>query len=220
MNTQNKKNKSFILAMVLWGLVQVTCGLFILVSVMGYWGHKFKFVVAVSSSYIIAGKCTIAFSYFRGKALKIAVIVSSVLSIIFGTAEFIFLLVSHSQKHTKLVCNVETVICLGSIFNTLFLYSFCTSTPGFYHLEEETDCPPPPYHQVNLDSGNQESHEATSPPPSYTIDAETPPPPYDQVTCDSVNQDSPDAASPPPSYTIDDWALYQANINLAWQGEC
>ena len=135
MNTPHKKSKSFILAMVLWGLVQVTCGLFILVSVMGYWGHRFKFVVAVSSSYIIAGKCTLAFSYFRGKALKIAVIVSSALSIIFGTAEFIFLLVSHS-----LVCNVETVICLGSIFNTLFLYSFCTSTPGFYHLEEEQSC--------------------------------------------------------------------------------
>ena len=81
--------------MVLWGLVQVTCGLFILVSAMGYRGHNFTlnnplFVVAVSASYITAGKCTIAFSYFRGKTLMVAVVVSSALSIILDVHQAFF----------------------------------------------------------------------------------------------------------------------------------
>ena len=207
MNPPHKKEKLFILSMVLWGLVQVTCGLFILVSAMGYRGHNFTlnnplFVLAVSSSYITAGKCTIAFSYFRGKALMVAVVVSSALSIVFGATQFILLVASHHGKKTPgygigeqsvLLREeiIETVICLGSIFKALFLFVFLhkcrTSTPGFVHLEEETENPPPPPAYDTLETGNQESNEATGPPPVYTIADQT---------------------------------RYQANINLVWQGDC
>ena len=237
MNTPHKKNKSFILAIVLCGLVQVTCGFLMLASVMGYWGHKFPLnnhlvVVAASLSYIIGGKCTMAFSYFRGKALMIAVIVFSVLSVIFGAIQFIFLILSHSQKKT-LLCDgtTETVICLGSIFNTVFFSAFSTSLhftsrrrrtpphhpmnqvnlsrdtlppsydqvslyintipPPYHQVILDTDTLPPPYDQVNLDYGNQESYDATSPPPSYTHDMDTLPPPYDQVILENKRATKP-----------------------------
>ena len=193
--------------MVLWGLVQVTCGLFILVSAMGYRGHNFTlnnplFVVAVSASYITAGKCTIAFSYFRGRALMVAVVVSSALSIIFGSTQFIVLVASHHGKktpgydiHERSVYLreeiIETVICLGSIFKALFLFVFLhkcrTSTSGFIHLDEETENPPPPPAYDTLETGNQESDEATR---------------------------------TPPIYTIADRTSYQANINLAYIFSC
>ena len=207
--------------MALWGLVQVTCGLFILMSVGGYWGHNIHFnnpilVIAASTSYITAGKCTIAFSYFRGKVLMVAVVISSALSINFGTTQFILLAASHHGRRTTAwsqgyykeegsvyLCKgtIETVICLGSILKAFFLAVFLRkcriSAPGFVHLEEETDIPPPPYD--TLETGN-------------------PPPPYDMI--EAGNQDSQEATSPPPIYTIADQTRYQANITLAWQGDC
>ena len=207
MNPLYKKEKLFILSMVLWGLVQLACGLFILVSEMGYRGHNFNlnnpiFVVAVSASYITAGKCTIAFTYFRGKALMVAVFVSSALSIVFGAIQFISLVACHHGKMTLGYDigeesvhleegTIETVICLGSIFNAVFLFVFLrkcrSSTAEFLHLEEETDSSSPPPAYDTIERGNQESNETTS---------------------------------PPPIYTNDDWTRYQANIDLAWQGDC
>ena len=134
--------------MALWGLVQVTCGLFILMSVGGYWGHDIHvnnpiLVIAASTSYITAGKCTVAFSYFRGKVLMVAVVISSALSINFGTTQFILLAASHHGRRTPgyyqedesvYLCNgtIETVICLGSIFKALLFVFLCkcyTSAP-------------------------------------------------------------------------------------------
>ena len=205
MNPTNKKEKLFLLSMVLWGVVQSACGLFILVIEMGNKGHNLIhnnpiIVLASSVSYIIAGKCTIGFTYFRGKALMVAVVVTSTLSIIFDLPQLISLFDSHHGKKTLGKENgegsvhvqegtIETVICLGIIFKVLFLFVFkekCrTSTPAFVHLKEDTDSLPPP-------------------PPAY----------------DNLEKKSNEAITPPPVNTIVDWTRYQANINLAWQGEC
>ena len=182
--------------MVLWGLVQVTCGLFIRASMKGYWGHNVStplnnplFVVAVSSSYITAGMCSIAFGYFRGKALMIAVVVSSALSLTFGTTRFILLVVSHRGKKTPSYDNeeeesvylckgtIEAVIVLGSISRALFLFVFLHTAPGFLHLEQERDSPPPSYDMLELgdppppydtiEMGNHLEEEMVNLPPPY-----------------------------------------------------
>ena len=187
-----RKEKLFILSMVLWGIVQLASGLFILVSEMGYKGHNLSHnkplvvLLASSASYMNAGMCTIAFTYFCGKAIQrpsepalmVPVVLTFALSIAFDFPQFIFLLDSHHGK-----------ICLGIIFKVLFLFVFkekCrTSTPAFVHLKEDTDSLPPP-------------------PPAY----------------DNLEKKSNEAITPPPVNTIVDWTRYQANINLAWQGEC
>jgi len=178
MNPTNKKEKLFILSMVLWGLWY---GLFILAIEMGYKGHNLihnnpLFVLASSVCYIIAGMCTIGFTYFRGKALMVAVVVTSALSIIFDFTQLIALFDSHHGKKTPgkeigegsvhvQEGTIETVICLGIIFKVLFLFVFkekCrTSTPAFVHLKEDTDSlPPPPPAYDNLE---KKSNEAITP---------------------------------------------------------
>ena len=82
MKTQQREDKLFILSMVLWGLVQVTCGRYILVRAKGYLGYNsLPLVVAPSLSFITAGKCTMAFAFIQGKVLKIAVFTFSFLQL-------------------------------------------------------------------------------------------------------------------------------------------
>ena len=81
METSQKEFKSIILTLVLWGLVQVACGLSLLVTVMGYWEHILfplnepLFAFAVAPIFINAGTFIIAFAFVRGKFLRIAVFV-------------------------------------------------------------------------------------------------------------------------------------------------
>ena len=225
MNPAYKKEKLFILSRILWGLLQVACGLFVLVLELGNRGHNSSLsnpllVMAASASYITAGKCTIAFSYFRGKLLMVAVVLFSALSINFGVIQFILLVTyPHGKKslgHDSVQeCTIETVIFFGSIFKATFLFVFIrkclTSTPAFVHLEEDTESPPPPppAYDDTIMAGDQECLETNSFPP---------PPAYD--TLETGDQESHEDTSPPPVYTNDDWTRYQENINLAWQGEC
>ena len=122
----------------------------------------------------------------------IAVVVSSALSLTFGTTRFILLVVSHRGKKTPSYDNeeeesvhlckgtIEAVIVLGSISRALFLFVFLHTAPGFVHLEEERDSPPPPYD--TLETGD-------SPPPYDTIEMGNHleeemvnlPPPYDTI---------------------------------------
>ena len=193
-----KQGKLFLLCMLIWGLLQLTCGLVILVGVVGqdHWNHHYPlneplFLLAASSSFITAGKCAIAFGYFReSKGLKIAVVVTSVLSMIIGVAHFLLLEPSSPRDGNTLLrydkreetvhisqetVEIETTINLGSVINAVFLLIFipnCRKSGfGFDHLEEETDNEPPPYnhHTIEAGVGNHESCEATSPPPIYTI---------------------------------------------------
>ena len=186
-----KQGKLFILSMLIWGLLQLTCGLVILVG-QDHWNHHYPlneplFLLAASSSFITAGKCAIAFGYFReSKGLKIAVVVTSVLSMIFGVAHFLLLEPSSPrdgntlQRYAKReetvhisqeTVEIETMIYLGSVINAVFLLIFipnCRKSGfGFDHLEEETDNEPPSYNHHTIDAGV--GNEATSPPPIYTI---------------------------------------------------
>ena len=210
-----KQGKLFILSMLIWGLLQLTCGLVILVGVVDqdHWNHHYPlneplFLLAASSSFITAGKCTIAFGYFReSKGLKIAVVVTSVLSMIFGVAHFLLLEPSSPrdgntlQRYAKReetvhisqeTVEIETTIYLGSVINAVFLLIFipnCRKSGfGFDHLEEETDNDPPPYnhHTIEAGVGNHQSCEA---------------------------------ASPPPIYTISEGTQYQSNITIMWQNQ-
>ena len=193
-----KQGKLFILSMLIWGLLQLICGLVILVGVVDqdHWNHHYPlneplFLLAASSSFITAGKCAIAFGYFReSKGLKIAVVVTSVLSMIFGVAHFLLLEPSSPRDGNTLqrydkreetvhisqeTVEIETMIYLGSIINAVFLLIFIPNCKksgfGFVHLEEETDNDPPSYnhHTIEAGVGNHEGYEATSPPPIYTI---------------------------------------------------
>ena len=187
-----KQGKLFILSMLIWGLLQLICGLVILVGVVDqdHWNHHYPlneplFLLAASSSFITAGKCAIAFSYFRdSKGLKIAVVVTSVLSMIIGVAHFLLLdpssprygnTLQRYDKREETVHisqeTVQTMIYLGSIINAVFLLIFIPNCKksgfGFVHLEEETDNEPPSYNHHTIDAGV--GNEATSPPPIYTI---------------------------------------------------
>ena len=187
-----KQGKLFILSMLIWGLLQLICGLVILVGVVDqdHWNHHYPlneplFLLAASSSFITAGKCAIAFGYFReSKGLKIAVVVTSVLSMIIGVAHFLLLEPSSprdgntlqrydKRKETVHIYQetVETMIYLSSIINAVFLLIFIPNCKksgfGFVHLEEETDNDPPSYNHHTIEAGV--GNEATSPPPIYTI---------------------------------------------------
>ena len=79
----------FDMFMVMWGLIEVTCGLSIQVSVMGHCGLNFPpnyplAFVSASASLFYAGSSTAAFPFLRGRVSMVAVLLTSVLSIIFG----------------------------------------------------------------------------------------------------------------------------------------
>ena len=160
MKTSQKEINRFILTLVLWGLVQVICGLSILVTVMGYWRHILFplnepiFVFVAVPIFINAGTCIIAFAFVRGKILRIAVFVTSVISLIFSVSMSFLLIISH-HGHTQSYNRDEDstsetvylfqlamgmVIAFGNSFTATFFSLFlprccCTSTPGLVHLQ-------------------------------------------------------------------------------------
>ena len=200
METSQKGFKSIIFTLVLWGLVQVACGLSLLVTVMGYWEHILfplnqpLFAFAVAPIFINAGTFIIAFAFVRGKFLRIAVFVTSFLSMILGASLSFLLTVSRhgtTQGYDEAVyllqVTIGMVIALGnsftSVFFSLFLPRCCASTtPGVvYYIEEEMDNPlPPPYYHQPLETmsfvecqgltsfGNHQIYQATDHPPHYT----------------------------------------------------
>ena len=206
MKTPQKEVKPFTFLLILWGLLQVTCGLGIIVTVMDFWNHILfplknpVFVFAASLSFINGGSCTLAFAFFRGKFVWI-VLATSIISTIFGASMSILLTVSRHRN--TLGHNEETVyrvqltigllVALGNSFSAIFyslLRSCCfASTPGhLVHFVKEIDNPS--YYQQTLQF----------------------------IKCQVLNwgssfgtvrtQESPGL---PPVYTIDDWKRYEAD---------
>ena len=133
MKTPQKEVKPFTFLLILWGLLQVTCGLAIIVTVMDFWNHILfplknpVFVFAASLSFINGGSCTLAFAFFRGKFVWI-VLATSIISTIFGASMSILLTVSRHRN--TLGHNEETVyrvqltigllVALGNSFSAIF----------------------------------------------------------------------------------------------------
>ena len=208
MKTPQKEVKPFTFLLILWGLLQVICGLAIIVTVMDFCDHILfplknpVFVFAASLSFINGGSCTLAFAFFRGKFVWI-VLATSIISTIFGASMSILLTVSRHRN--TLGHNEETVyrvqltigllIALGNSFSAIFysLFRSCrlASTPGhLVHFVKEIDNPS--YYQQTLQF----------------------------IKCQVLNwgsassfgairtQESPGL---PPVYTIDDWKRYEAD---------
>ena len=205
------------ITLVLWGIVQISCGLSILVTVMGYWDHILfplnepLFVFSSCPIFINAGTFIIAFAIVRGKCLRIAVFVTSTMSIIFGVS-LSFLLTVSRHGNTRGYDTVEDsttetvflfqlaigmVIALGNsftaVFFSLFLPRSCcpSSTPGLVHFEHETDNlepPPPPYYHQPFETMSFVKCQDWS-----SIDKQ------------EIYQDM----GLPPAYTITDWTCFQ-----------
>ena len=144
----------FDMFMLMWGLIEVTCGLCIQVSVMGHsvcglnLPHNYPLaLVCASLSLIYAGSCTAAFPFLRGRVSMVAFVLTSVTSIILG---FALPTVASSDSQVR---TAGHVIKVCSLFNIVFLFFFlpncCKSASGplpFEVLNEEgTENPPPPY---------------------------------------------------------------------------
>ena len=218
MKTSQKGVNLIFLTMVLWGLVQVACGLSILVTVLGYWDRIFfplnepLFVFAVGPIFTNAGTWIIAFAFVRGKFLRIAVFVTSAMSMIFGVSLSFLLTVSRhanargydkvEDSTTETVylfqLTIGMVIALGNSFTAVLFSLFlprcccCASTPGVVHFEEEADLPPPYHHQTLETMSFVKCQDLTS----------------------FGNLETYQAMAPPPVFTSTDWTRYQAS-NLA-----
>ena len=146
--------KSLIFSSVLLGTSQVVCGYLLLllaVSNSNYWGN-YPFpansaMVTTSLIAITSGKSAIAFACLRGKVLRLAVLIISVLCCIFAVCSFP-LLVTSAKKHAHCGGAIESVTLLGTIINAsflFFLFKGSQSRPELEVSEEDINDAPPPY---------------------------------------------------------------------------
>ena len=189
----------FDMFMVMWGLIEVTCGLSIQVNVMGHGVCGLNFpphyplaFVFASSSLFYAGSCTAAFPFLRSRVSMVAVLLTSVLSIIFGA---ILPTVAYSASQVRTAGDVVGVCSLlNVVFLFIFLFECCNSASGVLN-EEGTENPPPPYDQATLERSSLETQQASRRPPINSQYA--------------IEEGSHQATSLPPIYTIADWTRFQ-----------
>ena len=144
--------KILIFSSVLFGSSQVVCGyLLLLLAVRDYWGHypfpANSVMITTSLIAITSGKSAIAFACLRGKALRLALLITSVLSCIFAVCSFP-LLVTSAKKHAHCEGTIESVTLLGTIINAsflFFLFKGSQSRPELEVSEGDINDAPPPY---------------------------------------------------------------------------
>ena len=144
--------KLLIFFSVFFGSSQVVCGyLLLLLAVSNSWGHHpFPANSAMVTTSLIAmtsGKCAIAFACLRGKTLRLALLIISVLCCIFAVCSFP-LLVTSAKKHAHCEGTIESVTLLGTIINAIFLFFLfkgSQSRPELEVCEEDINDAPPPY---------------------------------------------------------------------------
>ena len=104
-----------------------------------------------------------AFAYFRWNTLRLAVLISSILSIIAAVCLFLPLVTS-AETHIHCEGAIECFTLLSINFNAIFLF-FLTkrnqTTSEYEEVVEDMDVPPPPYEVAILHSNDQEGLEAT-----------------------------------------------------------
>ena len=144
--------KLLIFSSVLLGTSQVVCGyLLLLLAVSSPWGY-YPFpansaMVTTSLIAITSGKSAVAFACLRGKVLRLAVLIISVLCCIFAVCSFP-LLVTSAKKHAHCEGAIESVTLLGTIINAsflFFLFKGSQSRPELEVSEEDINDAPPPY---------------------------------------------------------------------------
>ena len=170
MRSSLREGKLFIFFSALWGISEVVGGYLLLLTVDNFWGDTSSLAtvtsieVATSLSFITTGKLMIAFAYFRGNALRLAVLISSILSIIAAVCLFLPLVTS-AETHIHCEGAIECFTLLSINFNAIFLF-FLTkrnqTTSEYEEVVEDMDVPPPPYEVAILHSNDQEGLEATT----------------------------------------------------------
>ena len=104
MNTMNKEGKCLMLPLKLWGLIQVVGGVYVLVNLHGRCGFSSPplmvppLMLAACFTFITSGICTLVFAFVRGKVLNIAVVLTSLLSLIPGFYFFFMMTALHEKK--------------------------------------------------------------------------------------------------------------------------
>ena len=102
------------LALKLWGQIQVVGGVYVLVNLLGKCGFSSPplmvptlmvatlmvapSVVAACFTFITSGICTLVFAFVRGKVLNIGVVLTSLLSLIPGFYFFFMMTALHERK--------------------------------------------------------------------------------------------------------------------------
>ena len=175
MRSSLREGKLFIFFSALWGISKVVGGYLLLLTVDNFWGDTSSLAtfmeVATSLSFITTGKLIIAFAYFRGNALRLAVLISSILSIIAAVCLFLPLVTS-AETHIHCEGAIECFTLLSINFNAIFLF-FLTkrnqTTSEYEEVVEDMDVLPPPYEVAILHSNDQEGLEATTSRPMNII---------------------------------------------------
>ena len=183
----------FLLPPIILGLVQSACGILILVPPIANYGYNplaLLLTVAAGFSFISAGVSSFAIVFVRGNVFKIALAVTSFLSMIFGVSPVLNLIFSSDDQNSEAQVTVM-VIGFGSSFSALFQFVFfsfccCASKPGVVHSEDRMESPP-----------------VRSPPPSYSFYTSTPraahlPPSYDSWNTSASG--ARETENPPPQY--------------------
>ena len=193
MNALLNGDNLFLLPPIILGLVQSACGILILVPPIASYGYnKFTLLLTVAAgfSFISAGVGSFAIVFVRGNVFKIALAVTSFLSMIFGVSPVLTLIFSSDDQNSEAQVTAM-VIGFGSSFSALFQFVFfsfccCASKPGAVHSEDRMESPP-----------------VRSPPPSYSFYTSTPraahlPPSYDSWNTSASG--ARETENPPPQY--------------------
>ena len=193
MNALLNGDNLFLLPPIILGLVQSACGILILVPPIANYGYNplaLLLTVAAGFSFISAGVSSFAIVFVRGNVFKIALAVTSFLSMIFGVSPVLNLILSSDDQDSEAQVTAM-VIGFGSSFSALFQFVFfsfccCASKPGAVHSEDRMESPP-----------------VRSPPPSYSFYISTPraahlPPSYDSWNTSASG--ARETENPPPEY--------------------
>ena len=173
------RGKSFIFFSALLGSIQVVCGvILLLLAAINFWEqiqnpfNTSLLEIITSLIAITSGAITIAFAIFRGKALRRAVQITSILSCIFAVYQFL-LMVTSVEKHAQ--CRAErfnganeSVTLLGIIINAIFLF-FLSKRSESRPKCEDSEEDPPPYEVAIQNNSSQEGFGETRSLPIYTI---------------------------------------------------
>ena len=169
MAVSKTRGKLFTFFSALLGIIQVICGdILLLLAATNSWGqiqNPYKpplLEITTSLIAITSGGISIAFAIFRGKALRLAVLITSILSCIFAICQFLSLVTS-SEQHAQ--CNYraiesKSVTLLGTIINAIFLFFLIERSQSRSEVEEANDFPPP-YEVAVQDSNDQEGFGET-----------------------------------------------------------
>ena len=174
-NTQRKKmigsetrGKLFTFFSALLGIIQVICGDILLLlaatNSSGQAQNPFNTTllleITTSLIAITSGGISIAFAIFRGKALRFAALITSILSCMFAICQFL-LLVTSAEQHGQ--CNYraiesESVTLLGTIISAIFIFFLFERNQSRSEVKDINDAPPP--YEVAVQDSNARTQVA------------------------------------------------------------